>query len=78
MMTNEQETHLQLIKDTFCEAVDKKYRAGQVEHGGDIWTKPVLDELWNEIVDLAVYYITLKQKITKLDAELSRKLENTL
>ncbi len=63
-MTEEQEKHLQFIKDEFCEAVDKKYRAGQKEHGGDLWLKKgMLNFALEEITDLYVYMRTLKQQL---------------
>lgn len=63
-MTEEQEKHLQFIKDEFCEAVDKKYRAGQAEHGGDLWLKRgILDMALEECIDFWVYIRTLKQQL---------------
>jgi hypothetical protein len=60
-MTQEQENHLQSIKDKVCQLIDTKYRKGVAEHGGNLWEKP-LDwfekEIENEIVDLGVYFVT--------------------
>ena len=63
-MTPEQERHLQMIKDEFVKRVDAKYRAGQKEHGGDLWNKDSLAEALPEAIDLFVYIITelLKRK----------------
>jgi hypothetical protein len=62
-MTPEQEDHLQRVKDQFIEAVDAKYRAGQKEHGGNLWMKPgVLEMLMDECVDLWVYAQVLKEQ----------------
>jgi hypothetical protein len=57
-MTPEREAHLQAIKDRICEKIDKKYRAGQAEHGGNLWEKDLLAELGLEITDLSIYFIS--------------------
>lgn len=65
-METEQELHLQRIKDQFLKDVDAKYRKGQAEHGGNLWLKPgMLDMALDEIVDLYVYMVTLKEQIEK-------------
>lgn len=62
--------HLARIKANFLDLVDTKYRQGQAEHGGQLWTKPgLLDEAINEVVDLAVYLLTLKEQINDLKKE---------
>ncbi len=62
-MTPEQEEHLTNIKMDFLEAVDAKYRAGQAEHGGDLWKKPgVLEMLMEECIDFYVYAHVLKEQ----------------
>lgn len=62
-MTVDQEVHLKRIKDWICEKIDKKYRAGQKEHGGDLWKKPaVFDFLLEEVIDLVVYAKTLQDQ----------------
>jgi hypothetical protein len=62
-MTQEQEQHLQQIKDRFCEMIDAKYRAGCREHGGNLWDVPaeqLKKEITNEILDLVAYQFTLE------------------
>lgn len=61
-MTPKQETHLEFIKTQFTSDVDKKYRKGQAEHGGNLWDKNthLLDMAIEEALDLYVYLITLK------------------
>ena len=63
-MTSKQEQHLQDIKIFFCEKYDKKYRAGQKEHGGDLWKKiGIIDFAIEESLDLVGYLFTLKQQL---------------
>ena len=62
-MTDEQEAHLQRVKDWICEKIDKKYREGQKEHGGDLWKKAmVLDFLIEEVTDMVVYAESLEEQ----------------
>jgi hypothetical protein len=66
-MDPEHEAHLDTIKTQITELIDTKYRAGQKEHGGTLWQKPgLLDEAIKEVVDLAVYLLTLKEQISDL------------
>jgi hypothetical protein len=58
-MTQKQEEHLQDVKTFITERMDAKYRAGQKEHGGDLWTKPTLPMLLEEVTDMVVYAQTL-------------------
>ena len=53
--TVEFEQHLAEVLAWFSDGVEKKYRAGQVEHGGRLWRKPVLKHAKAEIFDLNVY-----------------------
>ena len=70
-MTPEQELHLQHIKLSFAEAVDKKYRHGQQEHGGDLWRKKgLIDFAIDEAIDQVTYLISLKQQIEEKGVEL--------
>lgn len=60
-MTQLQELHLKQLKIEFCEMLDKKYRAGVEEHGGNIWdmsAEQLKKEAYNEIIDLWVYMRT--------------------
>ncbi len=68
-MTPEQEYHLDSIKHDFFVLVDKKYRAGQAEHGGDLTdlsAMKLLDSAIDEAIDQVVYLFTLKDKLTEL------------
>lgn len=65
-MTEEQASHLRRIKSSFTFHVDQKYRAGQREHGGDLFTKPtlhVLDSAIEEVVDAYVYLTTIRERL---------------
>lgn len=62
-MNEQQEKHLQTIKDQFNELVDSKYRRGQASHGGDLWAKSgLLDMAIEEAIDQVTYLLTLKDK----------------
>jgi len=62
-MTEEQEKHLSQVKEWFLQQVDAKYRRGQAEHGGNLWLKPVLPMLVEEVIDLSVYVQTLQLQV---------------
>ena len=65
-MEIKQEQHLQRIKDEFTSLVDAKYRAGQKEHGGTLLEKEgLLDMGIEEVLDLAVYLLTLKEQLNE-------------
>lgn len=67
-MTKLQEQHLQKIKDDFCKLSDKKYRAGQKEHGGDLFKKKgIIDFAIDEAIDQVIYLLTLKDQIKDKD-----------
>ena len=62
-MTVAQEMHLEHVKARVCERIDRKYRAGQAEHGGFMWLKPCLEDLLDELADACVYAETLKERL---------------
>ena len=65
-MTPEQESHLKRIKLNFAVKLDKKYREGQKEHGGDLMHNnalAIIDMAINEAVDQVVYLETLRELI---------------
>lgn len=62
-MTIEQEEHMYRVEDEFRILLRNKYKAGQAEHGGNLWEKPgMIDMALEEVVDLAVYLLTLKEQ----------------
>lgn len=65
-MSPDQEEHLENIKDDFVRRVDKKYRKGQREHGGDLFTKSdsdLIDMAIDEAIDQVVYLLTLRENV---------------
>ena len=73
-MTKQQEASLQSIKDRFVKWVDKKYRKGQKEHGGNLWKKNgLIDMAIDEAVDQVVYLIYLRDQIE--DLKLTRGIQ---
>lgn len=71
-MTVEQELHLQSIKDEFSRLVDPKYRKGQAEHGGDLFSlteMSLLNMAIDEAVDQVVYLLTLRNQLINLWGE---------
>jgi hypothetical protein len=67
-MTIDQEHHLRDIKYNFLNLIDAKYRAGAVEHKGDLMgmtAEQLIDEAINENIDQITYLLTLREKIKK-------------
>lgn len=64
-MTQEQEQHLQKIKDRVCDMIDAKYRAGAEKHGGnmaDLSFDRLMGELRMEVIDMMVYWAAAELK----------------
>ena len=73
-MTREQEDHLESIKLYFVSKVDVKYRAGQKEHGGNLFDMSAMQMLdcgIDEALDQVVYLVTLRQKLINEPKSLS-------
>lgn len=69
-MSDAQEYHLAEIQDSFIKEVDSKYRAGVIEHGGNLWDHDLsyfAEELMKEAIDLYVYGYELRKKIRRLE-----------
>ncbi len=67
-MTDKQECHLNDIKLYFESLVDKKYRKGAAEHGGDLQSLTKLqlvDAAIEETIDQFTYLQTLRAKLVK-------------
>jgi len=69
-MTPEHEKHLAGIIRDLTTDVDAKYRAGQDQHGGALWRRPVWKDAWDEVLDLCTYVHTLKMQLSVI-AELA-------
>ena len=70
-MTDAQEQHLEDVEDRFCLRLDDKYRAGQAEHGGNVWAKPgMLRQIQNEQTDQVVYLDVLEHQLRNVLAHL--------
>ncbi len=68
MMTPQQEQHLQEVLKAASSLIETKYRAGQAQHGGDLFTKTpseLIDEAILEAVDQIVYLLTAKNNLQK-------------
>ena len=66
LMNAEQEAHLDRIKIDFMERVDKKYRRGAAEHGGELLgmsSLAILDAAIDEAVDQVTYLLSLREKL---------------
>jgi Rod binding domain-containing protein len=65
-MTKEQEEHLAEVETIFIEMLDKKYRKGAHEHGGNLWdmgVEELLENALDEAIDQVTYLATLLQKV---------------
>ena len=63
-MTLAQEAHLTNIQQTIGVEIDRKYRIGQAEHGGDLWERvPLIEDLIEESIDQVTYALTLKSQL---------------
>ena len=66
-MTLKQEDHLRDIVNSVTAGIDKKYRAGQAEHGGDLWERvPLVEDMIEESIDQVTYALTLKQQLARV------------
>ena len=68
--------HEEEIADWFAKAMSKKYRAGQTEHGGALWRKPMVNHMIEEIIDLSVYMGTHRVQMLQVGALLYEALED--
>ena len=59
-------SHAEDILNTFFIDAKAKYLAGQAEHGGRLWRKPVLPMLYQEVLDLPIYLLTLIDQIAEV------------
>lgn len=57
---------MESIETDFSARVQRKYRAGQKEHGGDLWKKNIVPLLDDEVTDFNTYWPTLRKQIETL------------
>ena len=58
-----QTAHLERIVNRLSADLRAKYEAGQQHHGGNLWEKPgMLENAYAEVLDLAVYILTLMEQ----------------
>jgi hypothetical protein len=63
-MRKSQEIHLKEIKERFLALVDKKYRKGAKEHGGELRdVQGIIDMAIEEAIDQVTYLFTLKDQL---------------
>ncbi|HUX01585.1 MAG TPA: hypothetical protein VMY35_11455 [Phycisphaerae bacterium] len=64
--------HIRAVLAFWKQFVTVKYWKGQVEHGGDLWTKAgMLHHVEQEAADIAVYLATLRLQLTKVAEHLN-------
>ena len=64
------DAHLERLKAWVCTHVDRKYRRGQAEHGGNLWEAPgLLRELHAETFDLLAYGQALDEHSARIFQE---------
>jgi|TARA_B100000949_G_scaffold227033_1_gene233010 hypothetical protein len=62
--------HIESILKWLQRAMAEKYHRGQQEHGGELWTKPgAMRNLEDELLDLPVYYKTVKDQLQQMAVE---------
>ena len=69
-MTSEQDAHILGLVEEASALMDRKYRAGQAKHGGDLWAmsaSELLDNAILEAIDQVVYLLTLRQTLSRLE-----------
>jgi len=59
--------HAEMLGAWFGKEIAKKYRAGQLEHGGDVTRKPCLRHLQEEVSDMAVYLAVVQEQWARVD-----------
>jgi hypothetical protein len=64
-MSDDQEAHLAQVINKIIRDLNKKYPDGQFRHGGNLFDKPNLPMLLEEVQDMVVYAYTLQEQIKK-------------
>jgi hypothetical protein len=67
--------HAAFMETEMVRGMRRKYEAGQAEHGGKLWRKPMLAHMFAEIIDLANYYLTHLSQVTRTKVLLDQAIE---
>ena len=71
--------HANCIAKDAAKRILIKYRVGQREHGGQLWTKPgLLDMAIDEAIDQVVYLLTLKQQLEHPEIVIQRAVDKSI
>ena len=65
-MNTERQRHAEAAILAFQKRFMAKQEKGQNEHGGDIWRKPVLEHMAEEILDQWAYYFVLAEHLKQI------------
>ncbi len=70
-MTQRRQADLRQINHEIALHIERRYKAGQKEHGGDLWKKACTPRLFDELVDTIVYFHTIKKRMREWEDLLS-------
>lgn len=59
--------HAEAVIQRFSEDARQKYMKGDKEHGGRLYRKPVLGYLYDEVLDLPIYLLTLMEQMKMVE-----------
>jgi len=65
LMTPEQRAHMHGLMEIVETLMERRYTAGQAEHGGNLWDlghQPLLDSAIEEAIDLLHYLLTARYR----------------
>lgn len=69
--------HANKIAKDAAKRILVKYHAGQLEHGGKLWTKPgIIDMAIEEAIDQVIYLLTLKEQLEHPEIVNSKAVDN--
>lgn len=65
-MTDDQTHHVRTIQTAIQLRIAAKYHRGQLEHGGNLWERPALPEIIDELTDLVSYVHCMEEQCEEL------------